>query len=191
MSLENSTWTSFKNGDKSAMKSIYEDNVDMLFSYGKRLLEDDLLIYDHIHDVFVKLWELREKINEPASLKGYLVTMLRNHIIDRMRRNKTIHIDQSSTVFDGDEDSVETKIILNDEASIQSRQLDEAMKKLTNNQREIIYLKYHQEMSYEEIASIMNINYQSVRNLVHRAITELRKNMRIEYFYIVMSTFCI
>ena len=57
----------------------------------------------------------------------------------------------------------------------QSEKLGLALKALTDRQREVIYLKFNQNMSYEEIGDILGINYQSIRNLAHRAITELRK----------------
>jgi RNA polymerase sigma factor (sigma-70 family) len=177
MAKENNLWEAFKNGEKTAMKKLYEDNVDMLYSYGKRLVHDDELIYDAIHDIFVKLWDQRSKLNEPTSMKGYLVTVLRNHIIDGIRKNKTTYLDDSSKVFESDEESIEFLMINKQEEDDKASQLANSIDSLTANQKEIIYLKYQKEMSYEEIAQVMNINYQSVRNLAHRAITELRKKM--------------
>jgi RNA polymerase sigma factor (sigma-70 family) len=191
MVSDQNVWKAFKNGDKDAMKNIYEDNVNMLYSYGKRIINDDLIIYDHIHDIFVKLWEQREKINEPTSIKGYLVTMLRNHIIDGFRKNKIVNIDQTDKVFDANEDSIESTIIFRDDETKKSNQLVLAMQKLTSNQKEIIFLKYQKELSYEEIGEILNINYQSVRNLAHRAITELRKHMTLVSLIHLLSTILI
>jgi RNA polymerase sigma factor (sigma-70 family) len=185
MAKDNNLWEAFKNGEKTAMKKLYEDNVDMLYSYGKRIVHDDELIYDAIHDIFVKLWDQRNKLNEPTSVKGYLVTVLRNHIIDGLRKNKTSYIDESSKVFESDEESIEFIMINKEDEDDQTRLLTNSIDSLTANQKEIIYLKYQKEMSYEEIAQIMNINYQSVRNLAHRAITELRKKMTILLFIIL------
>jgi RNA polymerase sigma-70 factor (ECF subfamily) len=53
----------------------------------------------------------------------------------------------------------------------------DALKTLTNRQREIIYLKIYQELSYEEISDIMSINYQVARNLMSQAIKALKKSL--------------
>jgi RNA polymerase sigma factor (sigma-70 family) len=177
MSKEINLWEAFKNGEKTAMKKLYEDNVEMLYSYGKRIVHDDELIYDAIHDIFVKLWDQRNKLNKPTSIKGYLVTVLRNHIIDGIRKNKTSYVDESSKVFESGEESIEFIMINKRDEDDQASLLASSIESLTANQKEIIYLKYQKELSYEEIAQILNINYQSVRNLAHRAITELRKKM--------------
>ncbi len=50
----------------------------------------------------------------------------------------------------------------------------DALGRLSNRQREIIYLKYYQNLSYEEVSEIMNINYQVARNLLYQAIKSLK-----------------
>jgi RNA polymerase sigma-70 factor (ECF subfamily) len=51
----------------------------------------------------------------------------------------------------------------------------QAIDQLSNRQKEIIYLKFYQNLSYEEVSEIMNINYQVARNLLHQAIKAMRK----------------
>ena len=48
------------------------------------------------------------------------------------------------------------------------------LNKLTSRQREAVTLYYIEERKYEEICEIMDINYQSLRNLIHRSLTKLR-----------------
>jgi RNA polymerase sigma-70 factor (ECF subfamily) len=49
-----------------------------------------------------------------------------------------------------------------------------ALERLSSRQKEIIYLKYYQNLSYEEVSEIMNINYQVARNLLYQAIKSLK-----------------
>ena len=51
----------------------------------------------------------------------------------------------------------------------------QALAQLSNRQKEIIYLKYYQELSYDEVSEIMNINYQVARNLLYQSIKSLKK----------------
>jgi RNA polymerase sigma-70 factor (ECF subfamily) len=51
----------------------------------------------------------------------------------------------------------------------------QALDQLSNRQKEIIYLKFYQELNYEEVSEIMNINYQAARNLLYQSIKSLKK----------------
>jgi DNA-directed RNA polymerase specialized sigma24 family protein len=55
------------------------------------------------------------------------------------------------------------------------RQLDKAMLTLSRRQKEAIYLKFVSDLSYEELSKVMNLNYQSARNLVFRGLEKLRE----------------
>jgi RNA polymerase sigma-70 factor (ECF subfamily) len=51
----------------------------------------------------------------------------------------------------------------------------QALGQLSNRQKEIIYLKFYQELNYDEVSEIMNINYQAARNLLYQSIKSLKK----------------
>ena len=63
-----------------------------------------------------------------------------------------------------------------------------ALNKLSDRQREIIYMKYYQHMEYEDIGRVMDLNYQSARNLLTRALTALRKEMLAIVIILLMLT---
>jgi DNA-directed RNA polymerase specialized sigma subunit, sigma24 homolog len=69
----------------------------------------------------------------------------------------------------------------------QKKELSRAMKTLTSRQREAIYLRYIREVPLEDIASMLNMNYQSTRNLIHRSILKLRKELLIAIFILLQS----
>ena len=71
--------------------------------------------------------------------------------------------------------SIEAQIIQRETDEHQLKKLSQVLNKLTKREREVIYLKFYQEMDYEQIAALMSINYQSVRNLIHTAISQLKK----------------
>lgn len=98
----------------------------------------------------------------------------------------TDHIESTSELLHLSEGHEEKWIRLEDESQ-QQKKLDQAMSRLSDRQREIIHMKYLQELDYDEIARIMDLNYQSARNLVNRAITALRKEMLLTVMIILMS----
>jgi len=68
------------------------------------------------------------------------------------------------------------EIMINDSLSEQKRQaLKKAIGKLNANQREILYLKFYNNLSYQEISEILNISYQTVRNYMSQALKALKK----------------
>jgi RNA polymerase sigma-70 factor (ECF subfamily) len=71
--------------------------------------------------------------------------------------------------------SVEDMMIKDEIDQDKQSRLQEAFKELSSRQREAIFLKYYQEMSYEQICEVMDINYQSVRNLISKGISDLKR----------------
>jgi RNA polymerase sigma-70 factor (ECF subfamily) len=67
-------------------------------------------------------------------------------------------------------------LIHQQESDEKKQRVIKALEGLSHRQKEIIYLKYYQNLSYEEVSEIMNINYQVARNLLYQAIKSL-KNM--------------
>ncbi len=67
------------------------------------------------------------------------------------------------------------------------KRLKSNIEKLTKRQREVIYLRFYQELDYDEIAGIMEINYHSVVNLIYEALRMLRKNWFLALLGAVLS----
>jgi RNA polymerase sigma factor (sigma-70 family) len=69
----------------------------------------------------------------------------------------------------------------------------EALSKLSPRQKEVVYLKFYENLSYHEITELTSLNYQSVRNYIHQAIQALRRkrNLLIEYIPAVTAFFCL
>ncbi len=172
---DQSLWQAFKSGDKEAFSLIYRDNIDDLLSYGYRVTSDRQLIRDSIQDLFLNLWQYRSNLTDTDNIRFYLYRSLRNKIVGNIRTNNHTTID-STNLF---EDiigalSIEDDLIETEQISEQLLKLKRAIQQLPKRQQEIIQLRYYHDFSFDEIAEMMQINNQSVRNLLHRTITELR-----------------
>ena len=177
---ESAHWESLKTGNINALEALYNLHVDGLFSYGVVLCRDADKVKDCIHDLFVYVWNFRERLSVPGSTKAYLMVSLRRRLFDKGPKINELTtdmdaVDQAGIVTE----SHEHRWIQHEDASARQMQLESALGRLSERQREIIYMKYYQQMDYEEIGSIMELNYQSARNLVTRALTSLRKEMTI------------
>jgi RNA polymerase sigma factor (sigma-70 family) len=169
-------WQAFKSGDRDAFAKIYNLFIEDLLSYGYRVTNDRQLIRDSIQDLFLHLWHTRENLTDTDSIRFYLYVSLRNRILRNIEKHNHTSID-TQDLFENIIGvlSVEDELITTEQYSEQMIQLKRAIQQLPKRQQEIIQLRYYHDFSFEEIAEIMQINNQSVRNLLHRAITELRQ----------------
>lgn len=168
--------SAFYKGDDSAFSELYNLYVQVLFNYGIRLTSDQELLKDCIHDVFVKVYAKRNENSSINNLSSYLLISLKNRLYDEFRRSSF------STETDLDECSLKraTDDIENDYISFEREQLrhqkvEQLMENLTRRQRQAITMYYLEERKYDEICKVMNMNYHSVRNLMHRGMIKLRE----------------
>ena len=165
---------SFQAGNMAAFSQLYNLHINVLFNYGLKLTIDKELLKDCIHDIFVKLYTKKDELGTIDNLRSYLFISLKNKLCDELRRrmymSDTVVEEVSiSTPTDVEDDYMEEEQRKN-EFSLVRRLLDQ----LSPRQREALTLYYIEEKKYEDICEIMNMNYQSVRNLMHRGLTKLR-----------------
>lgn len=168
-------WDQLRNGDQTALKKIYDNHIDDLLQYGSRFCRARELVEDCVHDLFIYLWQHRDKIGKTDSIKRYLLVALRRSIIKQLKKESTIE-SEASVPFDASL-SIEDIWIDHEDNIERSKALSEAFKKLSDRQKEVLYLRFYQEMPYESICEVMNINYQSVRNLIYASVQVMRKIM--------------
>ncbi|SOD11455.1 RNA polymerase sigma factor [Pedobacter xixiisoli] len=176
----NHTWADLLNGNQAALKQIYMEYHKGLFQYGMRILLDEEGTRDCIHNLFVKIWTNRKKLKHTDNIRYYLISALRNEIINyRTRENRYDHneINLESFVLDF---SVESVYIRKEEINEQTKKLTEAMNQLTSRQKEIIYLRYFEELDYNQIAEIMDITVKGAYKLSARALEALKEIMQID-----------
>ena len=165
---------SFQAGNMAAFSQLYDLHINILFNYGLKLTIDKELLKDCIHDIFVKLYTKKDELGTIDNLKSYLFISLKNKLCDELRKRMYMSdtaIEDVNAVAptDIEHDYMEEEQRKN-EFSLVKRLLDQ----LSPRQREALTLYYIEEKKYEDICEIMNMNYQSVRNLMHRGLTKLR-----------------
>lgn len=86
-------WQAFKQGDRVAFERIYEQHIQPLINYGYKITTDRNLIQDCIQDLFVELWESRERLTNTDSVRFYLLKALRNKLIRHLQATPTDSLD--------------------------------------------------------------------------------------------------
>ena len=181
-------WNDFIKGNEDAFRLIYNTHVQSLFKYGCNFTHDEALIKDCIHDVFIDLLKYRSSLSETNNIKLYLFKSLKRKIFKSLSKmgNFGTTIESENLPFNYTI-SVEDEYVDNESEQNRYKQLDKAMSTLSPRQKEAIYLKFVSDLSYEELSKVMQLNYQSARNLVFRGLEKLRESCMKNIFLFFIS----
>jgi RNA polymerase sigma factor (sigma-70 family) len=169
-------WEACKEGDKNAYAHIYKLYYPGLFNYGCKFTTDAALVEDSIQEIFVRFWTNREKLAAVRELRSYLFVSFRHYLLKLLSQYKKIQEDVTTTedyAFEL-EISAEQQRVNAEEQQQQIQLLTSAMRRLTPRQKEAVFFRFYENMSYEEIAGILNISVKATYKLVARAIIMLR-----------------
>lgn len=169
-------WENFCKGDHAALGELFSRHYSYLYRYGNKICIDTYLLEDVIQELFIELWQQRTAV-PVVSVKAYLLRALKYKLFRALQKQQPL-VDADKLSEQGHfELSHETFMITEQENTENAGKVIAAMNQLSDRQKEIIYLKFYQDMSYEEVAEIMNINYQAARNLLYQAIKSLRNRL--------------
>lgn len=181
-------WLQFKNGDRDAFAALYQKFIVPLIAYGTRLCPDRELLKDQIQELFVELWNSRENLSAAAPVRFYLLKALRYKLIrlEKLRHLRTGAEGMAVRYIDTRmQDSIEAAIIEKEQQESWRYLLKDALRHLTLRQQEIIQLRFYQGLSNEQIAELMDVNYQSVSNLLYKALCRLKEKIKIPVFVFI------
>ncbi len=171
ISLEQDLWQSCLKGDKAAFKELYCRHYASLYFYGLKLVNNKEVVEDAIQDLFVKLMRGYKSLSPTVNPKGYLLKALRNTLLNTMEKERAMEdVEAYEEAFAIEPDEGPT-----DEAASETKVLMKAYSELPARQKEIVYLYYVKELKHEEIAEVLDINYQSSKNLLARSLVKLRQ----------------
>jgi len=181
-------WKSFLEGNKEAIATIFLLFHDDLYRYGLKLAGNDDLVEDSIQDLFLQLWKNRLNLRPVDNLKPYLFKSFRNHMIDNLElRNPVVNIENDFEHPFEVAYSHEDFIIGQQVSEENLMKITEALNSISSRQREAIYLRYFEELDFDMIAIIMDMNVQSVRNTMHRGLQSMRNLMMLQLFLLAIS----
>ncbi len=181
----NPLWQSLIQGEASALEALYREHGEALIRYGKQFAEMDR-VKDAVHDLFVRLWEKHATLNPAANPRPYLLIALRN---DLLRANKKAS--KTGELSEAPEDeapSIESELVNVELTVAKSATLAAAVGQLSERERELIELRFTQNLDYEDIVEVTGISYQSARNTLARAIGKLRKSLGITFLLSALGT---
>ncbi|MCD2424904.1 sigma-70 family RNA polymerase sigma factor [Niabella pedocola] len=180
-------WQSLKEGNQEALATIYFTHFKNLYEYGLRIVQDKELVKDAIQDLFIKLWTNRTGFEDISKIRPYLLIALRSGLYNKLQQKEKRPVrplgagEEFDMVF-----SAESIYIDKESFSQQTQQLVHALNQLTAKQKEVVYLRYFEELDYEEIAKVMGSSLKSVYKLKARGLDALKQLLNISNTSLVM-----
>lgn len=193
-SLDDSTlWLSFKKGNDLAFSILYNKYVHRLYNYGMHSCRDKDLVWDCLQELFTRLWDRRERLGEVTCVNFYLFKSFRRLLVNRLTTGKKFLIslnDREGRRFDF-VPSTEDSLIEEEWETERNKKLRFSLHSLTKRQREAIFLKFFNQLSYQEVATIMNLHVDSVYNLISKSIDILRKKLKANAIIMMMLSYLV
>ncbi|MCF0069727.1 sigma-70 family RNA polymerase sigma factor [Dyadobacter sp. CY261] len=171
-------WQHLKDGSELALGTLIRQYFNPLLNYGLKFVRDEAFVKDCVQEVFIEIWNRRERVTVPESVRAYLLSSVRKRVLREAYRQQILRDEQPADLEnDGNfvEFSPEWTLIENESLAQTKERIEHALAKIPKRQREVIYLRYYQNLERDEIAQIMNVNPQSVSNLLQTAYTSMRE----------------
>ncbi len=167
---------SAKRGDKRAFEQLCSEHISALRYFLVNLTGSQYDANDILQESLIKAFTKIESYRTNISFGGWLKTIARNIYIDTIRKQSSkrdIYADDyASEVF-----VVEVESESWQQQEIMFDSLEAAIKSLPKEYKDILNMKYFQDLSYEEISQRLNIPIGTVKTWLHRAKKELKKGL--------------
>jgi RNA polymerase sigma factor (sigma-70 family) len=183
-------WQGIRDGDERALEILYSRHYQVLFRYAYKLTREKQLALDSVQELFFQLWTRREKLGSVQSVRFYLMKWLKREVI-RLLNNK--HHGSQVVGLESDQEYpdlvVEDLLDRKETLSHNAVQVRKALEQLSKREREVIYMRFFLELTYEEICEAMNLSYQVVMNYMHRALKALRSSNLVNNLFRMVLVF--
>ena len=170
-------------GNQDTFACLYDAYVERIYRYIYFRVADDMLAEDITSQVFLKVWEKLNTYQAGQSpFMAWIYRIAHNAVIDHYRTKKvSVSLDEVRPVELSHRDEIDEKLDL----QIQSQELREALQELTEEQQQVLILKFVGGLSTTEIAQQLGKQQGAVRALQMRGLQGLAKcpGLQMEYFY--------
>lgn len=170
-------WENTINNHGGAYEKLYIDYFKKFYNYGKKFTANTSVIEDSIQEVFLDIWANKQKLLQVNSINSYFFSAFRYILLRKIKEEKKI---VSSKEFETQPGFSIDYTLINKEVDNELQlKLRKALKALTPHQREAIFLRFYQTLSYEEVAEILNISVKATYKIIARSLSALKDSMLI------------
>lgn len=165
-----------KGGCERSFREFYDRYHVQLYYVAKQYMKRPALAEDAVQDVFVKLWTKRRQIDPMKSLKGFVFTMLKNHLLNVLRKNREEILSYEAV----NEASLPRKNVTDDQVIYNEYRsvVDRGLKELTGRKREVFELKTFGGYTNSEISKLLGIDIRTVKTHYYNSSRFMRDYIR-------------
>lgn len=179
--------TLIKISNQKEFQEVYHQFYNGLANYAYSILKDKDDAKDMVQEVFLDLWNKREKLTIKTSLEAYLVRAVKFKSIDFIRKNKTKQ-QYAANANIPTEDYQEDKSG-DSEMDERKKQLSYAIAQLPTKCRQAFLLSRTSGYTYQEIAEEMDVSVKTVENQISRAFKLLRQKLSDLMIFLIFFNF--
>lgn len=175
-------------GSEEAFRDVFYQYRGKLYNYILKIADSEEAAEDAVHDVFLKIWESREKLPQIQNLASYLFRMARNHAISGFRRmaKETLILSElrheNLAAFQTIDPIAQKEI---------RSYIRDAVAKLSPQQRKVFILSRQDGLKHEEIAQKLGISINTVRVHMGEALRFLRQEIGKSYGSLAVAIYVI
>lgn len=146
---------------------------DKLFRLAKRLLVSAEEAEDATQEVMIKLWKMKDNLNSYRSIEALSIVMIKNHCLDQLKSKRAQNLSIEHSNYSDESKNLQHQLEVQDSLNWVGKMVDN----LPDQQKMIIQLRDVEQLEFEEIAQILEMNETAVRVALSRARKILRENM--------------
>lgn len=172
-------WARLQSGRQDALLALYDKYYLALVNYGLRLTGDRSLTNDCITQILLRLWDRRKDLPAVENPQSYLLTCLRHELFaERKAQNfravKALNFYQAANES---EPSYEEYLIQRQSNKALKEKLAQTLQNLTSREKELLRLKFFENLDYDEISIQCGITKRTAYNIMHAALKTLKAGM--------------
>src|SRR5213082_1378664 len=168
-------------GDTSAFEELIERHQALVTGTVARMLSSNSDVEDIAQQVFIRVWKSARRYVPRAKFTTWLLKITRNLVFNELRRTKRhAHVPLQSESGAEDPPVKDEMNLAPDMSLLESelqRTIEEAILQLPETQRLALVLRRYEQLSYEQIAEILDLSVPAVKSVLFRARTELRSRL--------------
>jgi len=165
-------------------EKLFKDTVlplnRKLLGFAKRFISDIDEAKDVVQEIYIKLWNMRDDLDQYNSVEALAMRMTRNLCLDKIKLKKTVPL--NNTLIKEEADNNGWMKEKEEEITIAVKRAKKIIETLDEPQRTIMQLRDMQSYDYEEIAQILNMNVNTIRVSLSRARKKVKEEL-INKFY--------
>jgi RNA polymerase sigma-70 factor (ECF subfamily) len=180
-------WQQFLEGSRDAFAALYASFAPLLYNYGCKQCADPRLVEDCIQDVFEYLLAHRTQLSQVSNVRAYLIKAYRRALLRKISNvRKNIPVTLTDEVSFEIVISPESRLIAQQTSLHRREKVKMALNALPPRMKEALFLRFYENLSFEDIAAVMDIDQKSVYKMIYKAFDKLRQKLADFPFWLLL-----